>query len=82
MLPGNTSNDATWEKFSDEALDLLSDANLTIEESYMAVRAGIAAVKATREDISKIMKEVRQDERMAYDLEKIEEKEHFERESG
>lgn len=79
MLPGNTSNDAAWEKFEDWAYNELTLGNLTIEEAYMVIRAGLAAVKAIREDVSKMLHEVRQDERMAYDEEKSHEKDDQER---
>ncbi len=78
MLPGNTSNDAAWEKFEEWALNALSD--LTIEEAYMAISAGIGAVKAIQGDISKMVKETRQDERMAYEEEKSHEQDDQERE--
>lgn len=65
MLPGNTSNDAAWEKFEDWALTELSTGDLTVEEAYMAVRAGLATVNALRKDISMMIGEARQDERVS-----------------
>lgn len=51
MLPGNTSADIEWEKFMEYANEQFIAADLSVEEAYRAVRAGIAAIKATREDI-------------------------------
>lgn len=70
MLPGNTSDDAAWEKFMEFADEQLTMSDLCIEEAYMAVRAGIAAVKATRDDVHEAISAAREDERMAYDMEK------------
>jgi hypothetical protein len=80
MLPGNTSNDVAWEKFEEWALNELTTGNLTIEEAYMSIRAGLAAVKAIRNDVSTMIGEVRQDERMAYEKEKSHEQDDKERE--
>jgi hypothetical protein len=57
MLPGNTSDDAAWEKFENWALNTIVDSGLDLEESYRAIEAGIAAVKAMRPRVSELISE-------------------------
>jgi len=84
MLPGNTSEDAAWERFCEMACDEYAKPEhmLTIEEAHMALHAGIAAVKATRDTLNTLIREIRKDERLSYDMERNAVQEQFERESS
>lgn len=67
MLPGNTQEDIAWDEFWEWAEESLS--KLDISEAYMAIKIGISAVKAIHDDISYLIKEARQDERMCREME-------------
>jgi len=64
MLPGNRPEDITWESAIEQACDELCESDLTAEEVRRAVKIGIAAVKAEREDLKVEFEEIRKDERM------------------
>jgi hypothetical protein len=67
MLPGNMPEDAAWEKFCDWALEQL--ATLDTEDAYRAVKIGIAGVQAEQQDIARMLREARNDERMVMGME-------------
>lgn len=56
-LPGNRPEDSRWEEFDEWAMKELSE--LPLREAYWAVRMGIAAVKAQREDLDKMLLDIR-----------------------
>jgi len=55
MLPGD---DATWDRFMEYADEQFTTGDLSVEEAYMAVRAGIAAIKATRDDVRAMLLDI------------------------
>lgn len=63
MLPGNTPGDAEWEQFEEWALEQLM--TLDIDTARRAVAIGIAGAQAEQSLINKMLKEARDDERLA-----------------
>lgn len=66
MLPGNRPEDLAWERFWDYAQDRLS--TLDISEAYMALDIGTASIAAIRSNISSLIEEARQDERISIEM--------------